>query len=74
MATADKFGTVMKGLRKRESVYVPQFPKNLEVLKIIIKNAVNAVTPDMISNFSSMAPASIHLCPIHSHYGAKLIN
>jgi hypothetical protein len=31
-------------------VYVPKLPANLEELKIRIKDAVNSVTPDMISN------------------------
>jgi len=32
----------------------------LEELKIKIKDAVNAVTPDMISNLSGIAPAYIY--------------
>lgn len=44
----------------KENVSVPQFPKNLEELKIRIKNAVNAVTPDIISNLSSMPPSYIY--------------
>jgi len=43
------------GLCKIETV--PQLPKNLEELRI--KDAVNAVTPDMISNLSSMAQVYI---------------
>jgi len=41
-------------------VYVSQFLKNLEELKIRIKNAVNAMTPNMISNFSSIALVYIY--------------
>jgi len=41
---------------KRESV--PQLLKNLEELKI--KDAINAVTPEMISNLSSMAQVYIY--------------
>jgi len=39
----------------KEKVYVPPLPKNLEELKIRIKDAVNAVTLDIISNLSSTA-------------------
>ncbi|KAF0760867.1 Uncharacterized protein FWK35_00010260 [Aphis craccivora] len=46
------------GICKR--VYVPQLSKNLEDLKTRIKDAINAVTSDMISNLSSMAPAYIY--------------
>jgi len=41
-------------------VYVSQYPKYLEELKIRIKNAVNAMPPGMISNISSMAPTHIY--------------
>ncbi|KAF0707664.1 Uncharacterized protein FWK35_00038268, partial [Aphis craccivora] len=44
----------------KEKVCVPQLLKNLEELKIRNKDAVNAVTPDMIINLSSMAPAYIY--------------
>jgi len=47
----------------KEKVYVPSLPKNLEELKIRIKDAVNAVTPVMISNLSSMAPAYLYPNP-----------
>lgn len=45
------------GVRKKKNIYVPQLSENLEELKIRIKDAINAVTSDMISNLSSMAPA-----------------
>lgn len=35
----------------KDKVYVPPLPTNLEELKIRIKDAVNAVTPDIISKF-----------------------
>jgi len=41
----------------KEKVCVSQLLKNLEEHKIRIKDAFNAVTPDMISNLSSMALA-----------------
>jgi len=48
------------GVCKRKNIYVPQLSKNLEELKIRIKDVINAVTSDMISNLSSMTPANIY--------------
>ena len=46
----------------KDKVYVPPLPTNLEELKIRIKDAVNAVTPDLISNVWEEFDYRIDVC------------
>ncbi|KAF0756883.1 zinc finger protein 2-like [Aphis craccivora] len=47
-----------------KNIYVPQLSKNLEELKIRIKDVINAVTSDMISNLSNSDTKQLRFfCP-----------